>query len=238
VTLRVTLAVPVAALALLAVAAAGCSSDDSSSGPSGSGSGSSQEHGHGGSGTYGSSMAPENVSVADVADLGPGPQVGRTFTGTIGLNVCGRFLEPPVPAGPPVGGVSTDGKGHYTAAPTTAAEAGHAATVGDLLQQVGITMATGSLTLPASTTPATIEEPGLFLPVAGATLTTGQTCGKLPAQVQLWLYTKDAADTGRNVRQVVTDPQNTPIAADGMVFVVAFSPESSLPTLPPSALAG
>jgi hypothetical protein len=228
-------------LSVLAVSAvlvgslAGCSSDDSASPSTTAGA----AHGdHGGGGTYGSSMAPETVSVAKVADLGPGPRVGDTWTGTVGLNVCGRFLEPPTAAGPPVDGVGTDGTGHFTVAPATEAQAGHAATVGKLLQQTGITMSTGSLSLPDSTRPATIEEGNGIQQVAGATFGTGQMCGTTPAEVQLWIYTKDAADTGTAVRQVVTDPQDVPVVEDGMVFVVAFSPESSLPTLPPSALAG
>jgi len=79
---------------------------------------------------------------------------------------------------------------------------------------------------------------GGVLPVAGATFVTGQKCGTVPAEVQLWVYTRDAANTGNAVRQVVTNPQDVPVVEDGMAFVIAFSPASSLPTLPPSALAG
>jgi len=235
VTHRRPLLTAIAALVVLGAVPAACSSDDSASTTT-TGTG---HAGHdGGSGTYGSSMAPETVSVAKVAALGPGPRVGDTWTGTIGLNVCGRFLEPPTAAGAPVDGVGTDGTGHFSVVPTTPAQAGHAATVGKLLQQTGISMSTGSLSLPPSTRPATIEQGTGVEQVAGATFGTGQKCGTTPAEVQLWIYTKEAADTGQAVRQVVTDPLDVPVAQDGMVFVVAFSPASSLPTLPPSALAG
>lgn len=182
-------------------------------------------------------MRPETVSVADVAALGPGPATGDNWTGSIGLNVCGRFLEP-LPSAAAVGGLSTDAAGRFTVAPTEEADTGDAATIGRLAEQVGISLSTGSVTFPDSTLPAVIEDASVRVPVAGATFNTGDKCGEQPAEVQLWVYTKRAADTGEDVRQVVTDPQQVPIIEDGMAFVIAFSPSSSLPTLPPSALAG
>ena len=118
-------------------------------------------HGHDGGGSadgYGSSMAAETVSVADIAELGPGPRVGETWTGQIGLNVCGRFLEPPAAAGQAGTGMGTDGTGTFTVAPTTEDTAGHAATVGALARQLGLSLGTGTVTFPASTTPVSIEQ--------------------------------------------------------------------------------
>lgn len=229
-----------AIVAIIAVVVPACSSDDGSgptttAGDATAGDGHGHDNGASADG-YGSSMAAQTVSVADIAELGPGPRVGETWTGQIGLNVCGRFLEPPAAAGGAGAGMSTDGTGTFTVAPTTEASAGHAATVGVLAQQLGMSLGTGTVTFPASTTPASIEQGAGDMTVAGATMTTGQQCGDTPAEVQLWVYTPDAANTGEDVRQVVTDPQDVPIVQDGMVFVVAVSPTSSLPTLPPSAL--
>lgn len=213
----------------------GASSTTTSAGvPSGAGKGA----GHGGS-PYGSSMSPEVVSVADVTELGPGPQVGQAFGGNLGLNVCGRFLEPPAPVAP-VGGASVDGAGRFTVAPTGATGAGHAATVGEVARAAGVDLATGAVTLPPSTRPVQVDlgSGGAPVAVAGRTLRSGDRCGEDRATVQLWVYTKDAVETGRAVRLVVTDPERTPVVEDGMAFVIAFSPESSLPTLPPSVLAG
>ncbi|MFZ4516839.1 MAG: hypothetical protein ACOYOP_00500 [Microthrixaceae bacterium] len=241
------------AVAVAVVAPAACS--DGSSSASGDGSsttapapttapttapnGDGDASGHGGHSQYGSAMAPAVVSTQDVAKLGPGPQVGQTFSGNLGLNVCGRFLEPPVPAAP-VGGATVDGAGRFTVAPTSAAEAGHAATVGELARAAGIDLATGSVSLPTTTKPGQVDLGSLGSPVAtaGRTLRSGDPCGKDRGTVQLWVYSKDAVDTGKDVRMVVTDPERTPVVEDGMAFVIAFSPESSLPTLPPSVLAG
>jgi hypothetical protein len=231
---RTALAVPVV-LGLL-MAGAGCSSEEEAD-PSAARDGSS-ESGHGGDGVYGSSMGPEIVSVAEVADLGAGPQVGDSWSGDVGLNVCGRFLDPPAAVGPPVAGFSTDGSGRFTLAPTTAEQSGHAATVGSLAALVGITMGTGTMTLPPSTTPARVDLDEGPVEVAGSTLNTGQDCGPAQATVQLWIYTPDAAASGEDVRVVVTDPQDVPVVEDGMTFVFALTPTSSLPTLPPSALVG
>ncbi len=227
-------------VAVLGLVVPGCASDDEAGPTTTAGDeAADNSHGHDGGASadgYGSSMAAETVSVADIAELGPGPGVGEAWTGQIGLNVCGRFLEPPAAAGQAGSGMSTDGTGTFTVAPTTEDTAGHAATVGALARQLGLSLGTGTVTFPASTTPVSIEQGAGDMAVAGATLTTGQRCGDTPAEVQLWIYTPDAANTGEDVRQVVTDPQDVPIVQDGMVFVVAVSPTSSLPTLPPSAL--
>jgi hypothetical protein len=222
-------------LALLA-AGSGCSSgDDAGRTAQEDGSG---QAGHGGDGVYGSSMGPETVSASDVADLGPGPEVGDTWSGDVGLNVCGRFLDPPAAVGPPVAGFSTDGSGRFTLSPTAADESGHAATVEHLAALVGITVGTGTMTLPPSTTPAQVDLDEGPVTVAGSTMVTGQDCGPAQATVQLWIYTPDAAASGEDVRVVVTDPQDVPVVEDGMTFVFALAPTSSLPTLPPSALVG
>lgn len=222
--------------AVLVVAAAACGSGDDAAEDAGDDA--AGHHGSGGADAsgYGSSMAPETVSVADVAELGPGPSVGDTWTGHLGLNVCGRFLDPPAASTTPVAGFSTDGTGAFTVTPASEEDAGEAATVGDLASLVGVDVSTGALTLPSGTTPAQVElDPGP-VQVAGATFSTGDSCGGTPASVQLWIYTPEAAATGEDVRVVVTDPEDVPIAVDGMVMVLALAPASSLPTLPPSAL--
>lgn len=223
-----------ALVAALALVGAACSSDEDGAATTTT---ADDGHGHGeGSSQFGSSMQPDVVSVAELAELGPGPEVGDEWSGWIGLDVCGRFLEPPTPVAPAPGAVSTTGDGSYSVAPTSEAHAGHAATIGGLAEQVGIGLSTGELTLPDTVEPASFDLEGAMVQAAGATFRTGETCGGTPAEVQLWVYSRDAADSGEDVRVIVTDPQDAPVVEDGMAFVIAFAPESSLPTLPPSAL--
>lgn len=220
----------------LAAALGACSSDEPAA-PTTSGRDGGHDHGS----ELGSSMEPPTFSVEDVAALGPGPRVGDRWKGLLGLNVCGRFLEPPTAATPASGGFSTAGNGTFELAPGQEADAGHSATVGDLAELVGIEVSTGELRLPSGTQPTSIDlgpagTDDSDVDVAGAVLRTGDACGESArGEVQLWVYDRAAVDSGDVVR-VVTDPQDVPIVEDGMALVIAFSPESSLPTLPPSAL--
>jgi hypothetical protein len=231
-----------ATLVLLAVLTAGslaaCADDDRTG--AGATTTAAGGHGddHGTDSPFGGAMTPRTVSVADVAALGPGPAIGDRWSGELGLNVCGRFLEPPAAVDPPVAGVSTPGDGSFSFAPAAGSDAvGPAATLGTLLAAAGVEAGTGSMTLPPGTRPDSIElTADALIPVAGATFRTGERCGDVPAEVQLWVYSPDAVRTGSDVRIVVTDPEDVPVALDGMAFVLAFAPASSLPTLPPSAL--
>ena len=228
----------VATVATLALVAGSCGSDDSDSTAAGSSAtGADAAGGTETSQAYGShGMAPEVVTPAEVGALGPGPEVGQTFTGSFGLNVCGRFLDPPAASSSTATGVSTDGSGAFTVTPPDDATAGERATIGELLDLIGVDLSTGSVTFPATASPAQIEVATASLAVAGATFDEDATCGDVATTVQLWVYSADAVATGEDVRAVEVDPQNTPIAQDGMAFVVTVTPESSLPTLPPSAL--
>ncbi|UDY36897.1 hypothetical protein [Dermatobacter hominis] len=187
-------------------------------------------------------MAPEVTTAAELASLGQGPGVGETFSGHLGLDVCGRFLAPPAASTPDDGsaasGITTDGAGGFTVAPPTGAVAGHRATIGRLASQAGIELGDGSVSFPAATSPGRIDVGGTGVAVAGRTFGPDATCGGTPAEVQLWVYTADAVATGEHVRTVVDDPAEVPIVEDGMAFVIAVAPESSLPTLPPSAILG
>jgi hypothetical protein len=200
-------------------------------------SGSQESEGADGSGKYGShGMAPKVVTAKQVAELGGGPAVGTTFNGTIGLNVCGRFLDPPVATTSAANGMSTDGTGRFTVTPPDKSAAGHSATINELLQQSGIQLTSGKVTFPKSTSPAQFQVNKTSIAIAGATFTNDFKCGDTKAKVQLWVYSADAVKTGNDVRAVEVDPQNTPIVEDGMAFVVTVTPESSLPTLPPVAV--
>lgn len=239
-----------ATVATFAIVVGSCgSSDDSSSTTTTSSTAAPASHGdHGsgsadtsadGSGKYGShGMAPTVVTPEQVAALGPGPSVGSTFKGTFGLNVCGRFLNPPPAASSGATGMSTDGNGRFTVTPPDEGTAGHKATIGELMTLIGVELSSGSVTFPASTTPAQFPVNKASVTVAGATFDNKSKCGDTAAKVQLWIYTADAVQTGNDVRAVEVDPQNTPIIEDGMAFVVTVTPESSLPTLPPVALQG
>lgn len=239
-----------ATVATLAIVAGSCGgSDDSSSGsttgstttttPTGHGGHSNESSGEDGSGKYGShGMAPTVVTPKQVAALGPGPSVGATFNGTFGLNVCGRFLNPPAAASSATTGMSTDGSGRFAVTPPNDGTAAHHATIGELMTLIGVELSSGSVTFPASTTPAQFPVNKASVAVAGATFDNDYKCGDTAAKVQLWVYTADAVQTGNDVRAVEVDPQNTPIVEDGMAFVLTVTPESSLPTLPPVALQG
>jgi hypothetical protein len=52
------------------------------------------------------------------------------------------------------------------------------------------------------------------------------------------VYSTDARESGDGILVVTQDLANVPFSQDGMAVVVAFTPESSLPTLPPSAMGG
>lgn len=235
----------VAVLATISVAGlifVSCQGDDEPSSASTTTSSAHSAHGEddtgSGSTAYGShGMDPEVVTIDELAALGQGPAVGERFSGSFGLNVCGRFLDPPAAAASP-DGWSIDDAGHFSVTPTDDANAGHAATIGDLMDLIGVTLSTGEVTFPDSTSPAQFQVATASVAVAGATFGPQSKCGDIDAKVQLWVYDANAVATGEDVRAVEVDPQDAPIIEDGMAFVVTVTPESSLPTLPPSALAG
>lgn len=191
---------------------------------------------------YGShaGMAPKTATVADVAKLGSGPSVGEAFHGFVGLDVCGRFLELPVartvdPA-PTTDGISLSPDGRFTVSPTDEAAAGHAATVGGLARLMGVELSGATVELTPDFEPARTEVAGASIELAGATFGPDARCGDTKAQVELWVYPADAVRTGDGLVKVVDDIGSVPIVQDGMAFVIAVAPESSLPTLPPSAM--
>ena len=70
------------------------------------------------------------------------------------------------------------------------------------------------------------------------TFATGDTCGETKGEVQVWVYSADARTSGDGILVVTQDLGNVPFSEEGMAMVIAFTPESSLPTLPPSAMGG
>lgn len=189
-------------------------------------------------GTHGA-MAPEVATVADIAAMGPGPAVGETFDGFVGLDVCGRFLELPEEAPEELTrstGMTFTSQGRFSVTPPTAEVAAHHVTVADLARALGVELTGGKLVFGPDVQPSQIEAAGTTLQLAGAAFGPKATCGDTPAELQLWVYTADAVATGNGVRKVLDDPQDVPIVEDGMAFVITVTPESSLPTLPPSAL--
>lgn len=189
-------------------------------------------------GTHGA-MAPETATVADIAAMGPGPAVGQTFDGFVGLDVCGRFLELPEKAPEELTrstGMTFTSQGRFSVTPPTAEVAAHHVTVADLARALDVELTGGKLVFGPDVQPPQIEAAGTTIQLAGATFGPTATCGDTPAELQLWVYTADAVATGNSVRKVLDDPQDVPIVEDGMAFVITVTPESSLPTLPPSAL--
>jgi hypothetical protein len=178
---------------------------------------------------FGSSMGTEAGDVADVAALGDGPGDGEVWEVPVGLSVCGRFLD--LPTGQPVGGV--------TAGPFTASVEGggdEPPTTGDLAESAGVGLAAGRLTMPDDIVPPELDNTDPPTPLAGATFATGDLCGTVPGEVQIWVYSEAARESGDGILVVTQDVGNVPFSQEGMAMVIAFTPESSLPTLPPSAL--
>ncbi|HTN99979.1 MAG TPA: hypothetical protein VL068_04820, partial [Microthrixaceae bacterium] len=109
-------------------------------------------------------------------------------------------------------------------------------TLADYAASVGLNLKTGELTLPATVTPAEIVVGETTVPLSGQTFKSGADCGGTKANVVVWVYSKEAVDSGKGLVTVVKDPEDIPFPTDGMAMVITLSPESSLPTLPPSVL--
>ncbi len=190
--------------------------------------------GHSGDQQYGGVHAPPVASVGDIAKLGKGPRVGDTWTASIGVNVCGRFLDP-LP-GAEVNGIKIQPSGKIEIAPQTEADAGLSATLADYAAAVGIRLATGELGLPATVSPPEIPVVDTKVPLAGKSFKDGADCGGTKANVVVWVYSPEAVETGEGLVTVVKNPERIPFSTDGMAMVITLTPESSLPTLPPSAV--
>ncbi len=181
---------------------------------------------------FGSSMGTEPGYVEDVAALGEGPGDGEVWEVPVGLSVCGRFVD--VPAGEQVDGV--------TAGPVSATVEGGASdeapTIGAFASSAGIDLSAGRLTMPEDIVPPELDNTDPPTPLAGATFATGDMCGENAGEVQVWVYSTDARRSGDGILVVTQDLANIPFSEEGMAMVIAFTPESSLPTLPPSAMGG
>jgi len=188
---------------------------------------------HSGHGTSGN-MGIEPGTVADVAALGAGPRVGDRWEVPVGLNICGRFVD--APAGGPVDGVTAAAGAKAIVEPTDDATSGHGATLGSYAAAAGVTLSTGRIELPSGIVPAEIEVEDTDVSLDGASFSTGDRCGSTAAEVQVWVYSAEAVASGEGILTVVEDPEQVPFAQEGMALVIALTPESSLPTLPPSAL--
>lgn len=190
---------------------------------------------------FGSSMGVSDGTVADVAALGDGPPPGATWSVPVGVSVCGRFVDLPSDQTPDDTAPDDTAPTPVTAAPGRASLRGdgdRVPTLGDYAEAAGIELGAGRLGLPQGTSPAEIDSVDPPLAIAGAELRSGVDCGSTPAEVQVWVYSEDAVRTGDGILVVTQDLANVPFSQEGMAVVIAFSPESSLPTLPPSALTG
>ncbi len=182
---------------------------------------------------FSSSMGTQSGTVADVAALGDGPAADATWTVPVGVSICGRFVD--VPGGEPVEGVSSDGAFALVSDPGD----GELPTVGSFAESAGVTLAAGRLTMPDGVVPPQLDNTEPPTQIAGATFATGDTCsgvgGEITGEVQVWVYSGDARRTGDGILVLTQDLGNIPFSDPEMAVVIAFTPESSLPTLPPSA---
>ena len=182
-------------------------------------------------------MGVVRATPSQVAELGPGPSAGETWSIPIGWNVCGQFLEPlPLLDAAVAGPLRMTPTGTVEISPVD--EDAPTPTVGDLAEAVGVELSPGSLSMPANTVPDELDSTDPATPVAGRSFANGDPCGDTTGTVQVWVYSADAVESGDGIQVVVADPQDVPFAQEGMAVVVTFTPESSLPTLPPSALGG
>ncbi len=181
---------------------------------------------------FGSTMGVDFVGVEDVRALGPGPSDGESWTIPVGVNVCGRFIDPM--AGVPTDGVTSNPDGLATVEADPASDGGP--TIGDFARSAGIDLSAGRIALSDGATPAAFDDREPPLQVAGSTFASGDACGAETGQVEVWIYSEAARDSGDGIFVVSQDLANIPFAQEGMAAVIAFRPESSLPTLPPSAL--
>ncbi len=179
---------------------------------------------------FGSSMGVDEVPAADVAALGTGPEPGETWTVPFGISVCGRFIEPLEGSAGPIasnadGTISVTGVDDGTP------------TLDDYAAAVGLTLTAGSITMPDTAEPAELDSTDPPTRVAGATLSDGGSCGNTTGTVEVWIYSAGATESGDGIMSVTDDPGAVTFAEEGMSIVLAYAAESSLPTLPPSALA-
>lgn len=200
---------------------------------------------------FGSSMGVSDGTVADVAALGDGPPPDTTWSVPVGVSVCGRFVDLPADTSPDDAAPAdtapentapdAPAPAQVTAAPGRASLRGggeRVPTLGDYADAAGIELGAGRLTLPEGTSPAEMDSVDPPLAIAGAELRSGADCGPTTAEVQVWVYSEDAVRTGDGILVLTQDLANVPFSQEGMAVVIALSPESSLPTLPPSALTG
>ncbi len=178
---------------------------------------------------FGSSMGTQSGDVADVAALGDGPGDGEVWQVPMGVSVCGRFVD--VAQGAPVGSVTAG-----PAFATVTGTGGVTPTLADFVESAGIDLAAGRLTMPDDVVPPVMDNTDPPTQLAGATFASGDMCGDVTGEVQVWVYSADARRTGDGILVVTQDLGNIPFSDPDMAMVVAFTPESSLPTLPPSAM--
>jgi hypothetical protein len=184
---------------------------------------------------FGSSMGVVDGTVDDVAALGDGPPADATWSVPVGVSVCGRFVDVPS------GDEADAGGGTVTAVPGRAEVRGGGdavPTLGDYAEAAGLELGAGRLGLPEGTSPAEIDSVEPPMVIAGNSFRSGDDCGPTPAEVQVWVYSEEAVRTGDGILVLTQDLANVPFSQEGMAVVIALSPESSLPTLPPSALTG
>jgi hypothetical protein len=178
---------------------------------------------------FGSSMGTEPGDVDEVAALGDGPAADQVWEIPVGISICGRYVEVPQ-------GLAADG---VTAGPATTrvtrTGSGEVPTLRAFAESAGLQIAAARLTLPDDIVPPTLDVTDPPMTIAGRTFATGETCGDVTAEVQVWVYSTEARASGDGILIVTQDLANVPFSDEGMAVVVAFAPESSLPTLPPSA---
>ena len=178
---------------------------------------------------FGSSMGTQSGTVADVAALGDGPGADEVWTVPVGVSICGRFVD--VPTGGQVDGVTSDGAFALVSDPG----GGTTPTIGAFAESAGVDLGAGRVSIPQGVVPPELDNTDPPTPVAGATFASGDMCGDVTGEVQVWVYSGDARRSGDGILVLTRDLGNVPFSDPEMAVVIAFTPESSLPTLPPSA---
>ena len=150
------------------------------------------------------------------ASAGEKPTPKDHWHAALGINICGDFQDPLTDVGPDRLGIHTHADGLIHIHPFGSGASGKNAQLGKYLDQTGVKVTDTSITLPG-----------------GKTYTNGDKCDGKPASLTLYAWPPQANDTTKP-KKITKNITQTRFAEDGSAYVLAFVPEGTKITLPPS----
>ncbi len=133
------------------------------------------------------------------------------------VNVCGEFLDPPADDGPDRLGIHTHNDGLIHVHPFGAGGTGDNATMGVFLDQIGVEVADGTMTLKD-----------------GTTKSNGDKCDGKEAELALFAWPPQATEKTEPEKLTGAAITEERFTEDGGEYVLSFNPEDFTPPLPPS----